>query len=94
MQGFPEGWVDGLTRTAALRVLGNAVVPQVAELFGRSLLGHGGGCVQPDRTLLPTPTATYPGGEVDAYRARLDEARGGTAGAAPLNMLIEQVLAS
>jgi hypothetical protein len=27
MMGFPEGWVDGLGRTAALRCLGNAVVP-------------------------------------------------------------------
>lgn len=27
MMGFEEGWVDGLTRTAALRCLGNAVVP-------------------------------------------------------------------
>lgn len=32
MQGFPEGWVDGLTRTAALRCLGNAVVPQQGTL--------------------------------------------------------------
>ena len=28
MMGFPERWVDGLTRTAALKALGNAVVPQ------------------------------------------------------------------
>lgn len=91
--GLPEGWVDGLTRTAALRCLGNAVVPQCAERFGRMLAGaDGGGCVQPDATLLPTPTATYPGGDVDAYRARLDEARGGEATASPLNMLVEQVL--
>jgi hypothetical protein len=27
MMGFPEGGMDGLTRTAALRCLGNAVVP-------------------------------------------------------------------
>lgn len=26
--GYPQGWVDGLKRTAALRCLGNAVVPQ------------------------------------------------------------------
>lgn len=26
--GYPEGWVDGLTRTQALKALGNAVVPQ------------------------------------------------------------------
>jgi len=32
MMGFPEGWVDGLSRTAALRCLGNAVVPQQGAL--------------------------------------------------------------
>jgi DNA (cytosine-5)-methyltransferase 1 len=32
--GFPEGWVDGLSRSRALQVLGNAVVPQVAEVVG------------------------------------------------------------
>lgn len=26
--GYPAGWVDGLTRTQALKALGNAVVPQ------------------------------------------------------------------
>lgn len=29
--GFPAGWVDGLGRTAALRCLGNAVVPAQAH---------------------------------------------------------------
>lgn len=59
MMGFPPGWVDGLTRTAALRCLGNAVVPQVAERFGRMVLGEvGGGVVQPDGQLLPTPCAS------------------------------------
>ena len=28
MMGFPAGWTDGLTRTQALKALGNAVVPQ------------------------------------------------------------------
>lgn len=28
--GYPEGWVDGLNRTAALKALGNAVVTQQA----------------------------------------------------------------
>ncbi len=28
MMGYPAGWVDGISRTAALRCLGNAVVPQ------------------------------------------------------------------
>ena len=32
MQGFDEGWVDGLPRTAALRCLGNAVVQQQGVL--------------------------------------------------------------
>ena len=27
---YPEGWVDGLTRTQALKALGNAVVPMQA----------------------------------------------------------------
>jgi DNA (cytosine-5)-methyltransferase 1 len=32
MMGYPQGWVDGLTRTKALKALGNAVVPQQATL--------------------------------------------------------------
>jgi DNA (cytosine-5)-methyltransferase 1 len=31
MMGFDEGWVDGLSRTAALKCLGNAVVQQQAK---------------------------------------------------------------
>lgn len=27
MMGFPSGWTDGMTRTQALKALGNAVVP-------------------------------------------------------------------
>lgn len=30
MQGYPEGWVAGMSRTQALKALGNAVVPQQA----------------------------------------------------------------
>lgn len=26
--GFPSGWVEGMSRTNALKALGNAVVPQ------------------------------------------------------------------
>jgi DNA (cytosine-5)-methyltransferase 1 len=33
--GFPAGWTDHLSRGQAIRVLGNAVVPQVAEIVGR-----------------------------------------------------------
>jgi hypothetical protein len=28
MMGFPPGWTEGMTRTQALKALGNAVVPQ------------------------------------------------------------------
>ncbi len=38
MMGFPTGWVDGLTRTAALRCLGNAVVAQQGVLALSSLV--------------------------------------------------------
>lgn len=39
MMGYPAGWVTEIitNRNAALRCLGNAVVPQVSELFARSL---------------------------------------------------------
>lgn len=30
MMGYPEGWVAGLGRTAALKALGNAVVTRCA----------------------------------------------------------------
>lgn len=93
--GYSEGWVTdcGLTRTAALRCLGNAVVPQVAERWGRMLLGDGGRCnVPPELDLLPTPTVAQPGGSVDGYRGRFTDGRVSTF--APLNMLIEQSLAA
>ena len=40
MLGFPYGWVevDGMSRTAQLRMLGNSVQVQVAELMGELLL--------------------------------------------------------
>lgn len=41
MMGMPEGWTEGLTRTAALRCLGNAVVPQQALLALSELVGQG-----------------------------------------------------
>jgi site-specific DNA-cytosine methylase len=37
MMGFPAGWTDGEKRTARLRMLGNAVQVQVAEVVGRVL---------------------------------------------------------
>ena len=33
--GFPAGWVDMIPRTQALKALGNAVVPQCADVIGR-----------------------------------------------------------
>lgn len=40
MMGYPRGWVTDVldSRNAALRCLGNAVVPQVAEAFCLGLL--------------------------------------------------------
>ena len=66
--GFPAGWTGGVSRTQALKALGNAVVPQVAELVGRwaaSLVrSTSPGCPYcapdencPDHVLLPTAVA-------------------------------------
>lgn len=63
--GFPAGWVGGASRTQSLKMLGNAVVPQVADLVGRwamSMLSSiVPGCPYcapdencPDHVLLPT----------------------------------------
>ena len=40
MQGFPAGWTFGMTRTQALKALGNAVVPQQA-ILALSMLADG-----------------------------------------------------
>lgn len=57
--GFPEGWVcDHVKRRDALRLLGNAVVPQQAALALGLLLGIG--TMPEDQEcgkLLPTPAA-------------------------------------
>lgn len=37
MMGFPPGWTAGVSRTARLRLVGNAVQPQVAEAAFRGL---------------------------------------------------------
>ena len=37
MLGFPDGWTAEVSRTQRLRMLGNAVQVQVAELVGRYL---------------------------------------------------------
>ncbi|MDA8400321.1 MAG: DNA (cytosine-5-)-methyltransferase [Actinomycetota bacterium] len=38
MMGFPSGWTNGLARTVRLRLLGNAVLPQVAEAVGKEVM--------------------------------------------------------
>jgi DNA (cytosine-5)-methyltransferase 1 len=61
MMGLPAGWVtdiDGLSRNAQLKALGNGVVPQQAYAALVDMLG--GEAVRPEaaETLLPTPRAT------------------------------------
>lgn len=34
MLGFPDGWTDGVTRPQRLKMLGNAVQVQAAEVVG------------------------------------------------------------
>jgi len=41
MMGLPAGWTDGMSRTQALKALGNAVVPQQAQA-ALSILTHTG----------------------------------------------------
>lgn len=41
LMGFPDGWTQG-TRSERLKQLGNAVVPQCAEVVGHVLLGLAG----------------------------------------------------
>jgi DNA (cytosine-5)-methyltransferase 1 len=38
MQGYPEGWLDGMKRTAALKAVGNSVCPQQAAAAFADLL--------------------------------------------------------
>lgn len=40
MQGFPAGWTEGMSRTQALKALGNAVVPQQAFAALSQLAGE------------------------------------------------------
>lgn len=39
MMGFPRGWTEGLSRTQALKALGNAVVPQQGAAAFGALIG-------------------------------------------------------
>ena len=39
MMGYPEGWVDGISRTGQLKALGNAIVPhQASAAWGHLLI--------------------------------------------------------
>jgi len=38
LQGFPDGWTEGHSDTQRYKMLGNAVVPQVAEWIGRRII--------------------------------------------------------
>lgn len=37
MMGAPAGWTEGVSRTQRLKMLGNGVQVQVAELIGNAL---------------------------------------------------------
>ena len=66
---------------------------EVTEQLGGRTVWMGGKPEADDRgdvTLLPTPTATYPGGEPAAYRARLTEHDGRAGEFVALNMVVEQ----
>jgi len=43
LQGFPDGWTEGVSDTQRYKLLGNAVTVNVVEYLGRILLD---GCVQ------------------------------------------------
>ena len=38
LQGFPDGWTDGLPKTPRYRMMGNAVTVNVAEWIGRRIM--------------------------------------------------------
>lgn len=40
MLGFPAGWTEGVARSQRLKMLGNAVQVQCAELVGLAVLWH------------------------------------------------------
>jgi site-specific DNA-cytosine methylase len=41
LQGFPDGWTEGVSDTQRYKVLGNAVTTNVVEFLGQNLLGVG-----------------------------------------------------
>jgi hypothetical protein len=60
MMGLPEGWITdvGLTRNEELKLAGNGVVPQQAELALKILLENTPPPLGPNLTKLPTPTVS------------------------------------
>lgn len=40
LQGFPDGWTEGLPDTQRYRLLGNAITVNVAEFLGRRIMGR------------------------------------------------------
>jgi DNA (cytosine-5)-methyltransferase 1 len=38
LQGFPDGWTDGLPKAPRYRMMGNAVTVNVAEWIGRRIM--------------------------------------------------------
>ena len=57
MMGYPEGWVDGISRTGQLKALGNAIVPHQAAAAWGHLIGLDVATVTGPQALLPTPAA-------------------------------------
>jgi hypothetical protein len=60
MMGLPEGWITdvGLKRNEELKLAGNGVVPQQAELALKILLENTPPPLGPNLTKLPTPTVS------------------------------------
>lgn len=60
MMGLPDGWITGhgLKRNDELKMAGNGVVPQQAELALRMLLGADLGTERERERLFPTPTVS------------------------------------
>jgi len=94
MMGLPAGHVTdpaiGLSRAQALKALGNGVVPQQASLALRALLGLPLTAAPPATgVILPTPTASQPGGTAERHVARKG---GGRTAVTDLGMVVTQRL--
>lgn len=54
MMGFPSGWTEGMSRTQALKALGNAVVPQQAFVALQVLMEE----IYPQVSRVPADTSS------------------------------------